>query len=436
MESLDEFGGAMTLVCSKSDSWRPDHRHHAVWALRFIGPRAKASIPVLIDMLMNKNWDLRRQAFDALQRIGFVEEYLPAFGKAMPALIKATADDPNPNQSFYCGVMRNLGSAAVPGLAVALTDRNRRVRRVAAVGLREIGQAARSATTALIVALNDDDARVRLFAAQALIPTSDPKDLVVPPLIQLLKDKDYDVRYFAADALRGIGPAAGSAAPALLAALKNGNLHAGEALYSIDPEATKRAVPQLVRFLRAGVPPSLRANAAALLSRIDPAVTKEAVPALIRVLKGNAIEPLVRGCVAFMGSGLIGFKSQYWEDDRARGWAAHALGFIGPSPNGTMPALKEALEYQSAPVRNAAACALLQIGRETDAAVSVLLSNLKDKDWHVRIQAAQDLLRADHQADTAISVLEEGSRHDEYSVSQGARSALNEYRQVSDLNRR
>ena len=63
----------MTLVCSKSDSWRKD-RSHAVWALGSIGPRAKASIPVLIDMLMDKNWDLRRQAFNALQRIGFVEE--------------------------------------------------------------------------------------------------------------------------------------------------------------------------------------------------------------------------------------------------------------------------------------------------------------------------------------------------------------------------
>ena len=155
-------------------------------------------------MLMNKNWDLRRQAFDVLQRIGFVEEYLPAFGKAMPALIKATADDPNPNQSFYCGVMRNLGSAAVPGLAVALTDRNRRVRKSPLLGYGKVARRQGWLRPHLTAAPNDDDARVRLFAAQLLIPTSDPKDLVVPPLIQLLKDKDYDVRYFAADVLMGL----------------------------------------------------------------------------------------------------------------------------------------------------------------------------------------------------------------------------------------
>ena len=165
MESLDEFVGPMTLVCSKSDSWRPDHRHHAVWGIPFYGPTHQGINTGADRHADEQELGSARKAFNALQRIGFVEEYLPAFGKAMPALIKATADDPNPNQSFYCGVMRNLGSAAVPGLAVALTDRNRRVRRVAAVGLREIGQAARSATTALIVALNDDDARVRLFAA-------------------------------------------------------------------------------------------------------------------------------------------------------------------------------------------------------------------------------------------------------------------------------
>jgi hypothetical protein len=90
----------------------------------------------------------------------------------------------------------------------------------------------------------------------------------------------------------------------------------------------------------------LRANAANLLARIDPAATKEAVPALIRVLKGNAIVPLIRCCFAFFeGMVLSEFKSHYWEEDQARCSAAHALGVIGPSQKGTVPALKSALDY-------------------------------------------------------------------------------------------
>jgi HEAT repeat protein len=109
-----------------------------------------------------------------------------------------------------------VGHAAVRGLAEALRDENRAVRRAAAKALGKIRHT--DAVGALRDAIGDEDADVRRFTAQALGRIGDTS--AVDALGRALRDEDVRVRKAAAGALWDMGEAA---LPVLREALNDPN---------------------------------------------------------------------------------------------------------------------------------------------------------------------------------------------------------------------
>ncbi|MBN2453282.1 MAG: HEAT repeat domain-containing protein, partial [Candidatus Omnitrophica bacterium] len=138
----------------------------------------KAAVPELIKALGDKNDDVRKNAAEALGRIG-----------------QAAKD-------------------AVPALVKALGDKNDVVRKNAAETLGRIGPDAKDAVPELIQAVDD----IGNAAAEAIGKIGLP---AVPALIQALKDKNYFIRDEAAEILGRIGPAAKAAVPAIIQYMLN-----------------------------------------------------------------------------------------------------------------------------------------------------------------------------------------------------------------------
>jgi HEAT repeat protein len=102
------------------------------------------------------------------------------------------------------GALIQIGAPAVDGLAEALTDDAKVVRRAAAKALGKIAASGDSVTVRvrLSQALNDQDKGVRRFAAQALGRLE--ADSAVPALIEALADDNAEVRLAALTALANI----------------------------------------------------------------------------------------------------------------------------------------------------------------------------------------------------------------------------------------
>jgi HEAT repeat protein len=223
MDRLDTHIRAMidTLVNRKNSIGEGDLRPKAAWALGQIGADAKAAVPMLIEALKDANEDLRTEAACALQ-------YMRLEAKAVvPALIVAMEDtSPRVRNSVInalCWI--RAGKEAVPALIRAMAEEDDSNRKAAGSALTTFGV---EAVPDLIVALKDRDIRIRRGAVWALLDlggelawNGELPTPIVPALIQALRDKDDEVREGAAFALGRFGTEARSAAPALTAALKD-----------------------------------------------------------------------------------------------------------------------------------------------------------------------------------------------------------------------
>jgi len=132
-----------------------DERPKAAWALRQIGPDAKAAVPLLIEALKDPNEELRREAATALGFIAYEAK------EAIPALI-AAAEDPSPRVRFSAiGALGALcpGKEAIPTFIRALGDDSEKlIPSQALFWLQQIGS---DAVADLIAALGD-----RVYASQ------------------------------------------------------------------------------------------------------------------------------------------------------------------------------------------------------------------------------------------------------------------------------
>ena len=102
------------------------------------------------------------------------------------------------------GALINIGPASISGLADALSDGDKAVRRAAAKALGKIGESGEDneALRRLSAALLDVDKSVRRFAAEALGRME--ADTMVPELTEVLDDRDPKVRIAAFKALAKI----------------------------------------------------------------------------------------------------------------------------------------------------------------------------------------------------------------------------------------
>ena len=247
---------------------------------------------------------------------------------------------------FDAGKAAGLQSAFERGLK----SKAPRIRTRGALGLAQIGPAARQALPALLQAARDEDLRVRASAAQALGSMGSAATEAVPALEDLLKDPSFPVRMYAVRALSQIGSPTKAAIPGLLWALQ-------------QPDSSE-----------------LRQAAAKALAGIG-AEAKEAVAALVICLK---------------------------DDERnVRIEAMRSLRVIGPQAHEAIPALLAALKDPDFDMRRMAAMALGKIGRDADcvAALTVMLTEDREGNADLRTAAAYAIAEMGPHAKAALPAL-------------------------------
>lgn len=230
-----------------------------------------------------------------------------------------------------------LAGADGAGIAVvvdALSDDDRRVRRLAAEMVGEVETAL--ATTALVAALDDEDPEVRSRVATALARTHDPS--VAADVSALLADPHPDVRLAAAGAI------------GLLA------------------EATTRDA--WIRPLLGDRDPLVRATAARVLLEGGPdAEAEQVVSALTAAADPETRAAGLRALTAWLGQGSFERAAAGLRDPApvVRSQASRTVAAIDPTR--ATPVLVEALADDDVAVRRAVAEALGRIGADARDAV-------------------------------------------------------------------
>jgi HEAT repeat protein len=390
-------------------------------ALAKIGAPA---VPSLLELLEDKNEDIRSQAILVLGGIG------PQAKAATPALKELLAADSTKLQLAAAEALWEIAKEpkSLFVLQAALEDRDRFVRQSAAARLGKIGPDAKTAVPGLSRLLNDDWEGARNDAARALGRIGpDAKESVgaliesakrarqylfrtdvveslrrigpngVPVLMDTLKKEDDYAQELAAETLGLIGPKAEAAASLLESMLKNadGRLCTALALALWRIKKHDSAVPALIKCL-SHADDAVRWNAAEALGEIGPSA-EEAVPALTKSLKDGG--------------------------DSLRCDAAKALGKIGQKAGSSAEALKTALKDSDIFVRPGAAIALWQISRDP-AAIDALVEALHSKRDLERRMAAEALSEFGPDAKAAIPALLKALRDKDSSVSDHAIVAL------------
>ena len=194
-KSMESSGpDELRSFCSKTlDEWISDlrnksssERSEAAWALAYIGPRARASVPDLVEIIrIDRDDRLQFDAVEALGRIG------PDAAPAVPLLIKRLR-----KQGCYLGV---------GGVIIERVEGNPKF------ALARIGA---PAVPALIDVLNGSDEVMRPCAAEILAMIGRPSKAAVPALTRSLREGNI-LQSYSARALGQIGPDATQAVPAL-----------------------------------------------------------------------------------------------------------------------------------------------------------------------------------------------------------------------------
>ena len=131
-----------------------------------------------------------------------------ADSRSTKPLMKTLKDPSHHVRSAAISALSKIGALeASQSLARVLkNDREKTVRREAAIALGKIGAGIEEAADALILALSDKSRQVRAHAARAQGRMADPK--AVEPLIRALSDSYWSVRSNAFNSLVSFGPMA------------------------------------------------------------------------------------------------------------------------------------------------------------------------------------------------------------------------------------
>jgi HEAT repeat protein len=316
-------------------------RWYAARTLARIGPEARAALPDLGRALGDPAMDVRKEAAEAIVRMGDP-------GPAAPRLVAALADPSEPVRALAAEALGGTGAAVLSEIIKVVEHGGPEAQRAAIEALSRIGPPARPAAAVLMGALRDEIARTeRQAAAIENIGIRDsfmrhhvPEQAVsralgrmgpavVPPLLEMVNSQEYVKAWFACDILGRMGPEAASATPGLVKALR---------------EARENG------------------------HRVRVALTLGSVGA------GSA------EAVAALKEGLAA------EDDTVRRLSAVALGRAGGAA-----ALAEALRDPQPKTRKAAAAALRGMGKDARSATDALRAAARDADPEVAAEAAAAL---------------------------------------------
>lgn len=323
------IAGVLIALKDKDDAVR----RNAISAIRTCGADSKPAVPILIEMLKDK--DLDYYVSHALADLGVV---------AIPALIEALK---NPDASIRAGAASSLAVRQIDFLgAMGKIDRPE----------------TEAAIPALIEALKDESCDVRLGAAYALEQIGLPAQKAVPALTESLSDKDLYVRFNAADALAKMERSQQSI-PIYIDMLSDEKfrLRAAERLIDLKQEAA--CLPTLREMLK------------------DKSSMKQIYVCEL-LIKANDHMPCVEPLQSLLGD----------VDDGIRIRAAKALGEIGPAAKEAIPSLVRALGDEHRWVRNCSIGALEAIGIKSEKVLKALkqVRDL-DKDEYVAKEAGRVL---------------------------------------------
>ena len=191
----------------------------ALEQLEALGEKAAEAAPALVELLPDKNEDVRLAAAIVLGKIG---------KPAVEPLVKAL-DSKDADVRFYAvwslAFVGPNAKIAEPALLKAMSDPAAPVRRKAAYALGRIGADAQAVAPVLVAALADADMDVR-DAAQGALPKLGK--IAVPAIIEAAKNGRAIQRHAAMKALGEIGADAASAIPVLNAYLLEPKLASGE----------------------------------------------------------------------------------------------------------------------------------------------------------------------------------------------------------------
>ncbi len=360
-------------------------RTAAANALGSMGAEAKPALPALRQALHDDQSSVRYQAAVALLRLAPTAGTSgPADANAEPiavlvALLKDKAVAPRAQ-----GALLSQASAAVPALVRALQDKNLDLRRGALATLGLMGPAVKAAALPAVTnALSDPEPAIRLAAADTVLKLErlDPAVIrkTLPVWSEALKAKDVGERRQAIRGLQRYVVAAGRAKqlnwaeilPTALAALNDsdrGVVFTADMLLASLTAKDKAALPALLKVVRDGGNRN-RWRVAKILARFGPDA-KEAVPALVEILKGvenpgrvdaaRALGAIGRGDKAVTDALAAVFRDK--GDPQVRAAVAEALGEMGDAARAALPALTTGLHDDNVSVREAAVTALAKIG--------------------------------------------------------------------------
>jgi HEAT repeat protein len=375
-----------SLEKALKDTAHPGTQESAAYALGELGEVAKPALPALRRALTDKALGVRIKAAAALLSVAPQD-----CEQAVRVLI---ADAATRDHTNYGDHLKKLGPALVASYLKLLKDKDPRVRKAVLYAFAEDQAVARKAQPALKAAQSDGDGDVRTLAAGVLVFLDGDKAEASARLIDGLASRDLYVRLWTASTLRKMGPRAKPAVSALIAAYKDvdfPDLRSAilQALGAIGPDA-RAAGPLLLALMKDGN--SHAGDAVGAFDMIKP-MDAAIYPVLVGMLTGwqsgwaeRRIEQAGEKAVPAL------LKALKAEDPDMRAAAARAIGAIkGGEEDDVRRLLRERLKDYFARVRLAAAAALLK--REPNArpaaedAHATAKAALKHNDPTVRLQA-------------------------------------------------
>jgi len=395
-EQLGKLGPAAAPALAQALAGEDRSTHAGVaLALFRTGESSDAALFTLVSLLDEEAGpELRLEAVQALGAIG------PPASPAVPGLLVALKDKDTRVRVAAATTLGRIGPGAKRAsraLGDALRDGDVEVRRQAAGALGEVGPAAAGGVPALLRGVGSNDTEMMRICIRALGLIGPETKTIMPALDEQLKSQNRDVREAAIRAVGNMGAEAKRAVPGLLNVVvveqhEELRTAAMDALVSLGEEA----VPDTAKALKDDRPP-MRLAACAILGRIGPRAGKAAT-ALAATVKDKSPEVRAAAAAAIGGLGAEGrsavsavaglLKDPEW---KVRLAAATALGRIGPEAKGAVRNLVAALSDEEAEVRAAAATALGRIGAAAKSAIPALEALKSDPSEAVRKAAAEAL---------------------------------------------
>jgi uncharacterized protein (TIGR02996 family) len=360
----------------------PRARLRAVKALRLLGPKAKAAIPALTELVKGKS---RGDTAAARREAVAVLGVLRAKRSAQDELAKGLDSADDAERLAAVEAMAKLRTrTAASSLCKVLADESAEVRRAAAHQLQWIASPSMTyAVEPLRKALADEQLGVRSSAVMALGRIGPKAAAAVPDLIRLLNGADTTLRRIVIDALGQVGVGTPEVLEALLAALRDTETQplAINAL-ARWPAIPTSAAPALLEFIRkpnsgtAYWDAQLTQSGLKVLSLITPPP-----PEVLEALRAQLI-----------GSGAHA--------------AVEALGKLGPPAAALLPALVAAF-HEPGPHCDAytLAKAIGRIGGDGIAALTEALDREPSENDPTPIAAAYGLKEAGPAARSALPAL-------------------------------